>query len=117
MFPGYLFISLNLPKQNTAPIRSTRGVIGLVRFGDRLLPVPDSIVETLLNTQNGENEPIDSIAFFKKGDSVRLVEGPLRGVSAIFSATDGRERVALLLTLLGRTKEVVVPRDAIALAN
>ena len=32
LFPGYLFVQLDLGRQNTAPIRSTRGVIGMVRF-------------------------------------------------------------------------------------
>jgi transcriptional antiterminator RfaH len=33
IFPGYLFVSIH--QEAFAPINSTRGVIGLVRFGDQ----------------------------------------------------------------------------------
>ena len=35
LFPGYLFVELDLDQDNTAPIRSTIGCTGLVRFGTR----------------------------------------------------------------------------------
>ena len=33
-FPGYLFIHLDMEAQNTSTIRSTRGVLKLVKFGE-----------------------------------------------------------------------------------
>ena len=47
LFPGYLFVQLEFGAQNTAPIRSTRGVIGLVRFGGEPQPVPRTIMQAL----------------------------------------------------------------------
>jgi len=40
LFPRYLFARLDLATQNTAPIRSTQGVVGLVRFGLDPAPLP-----------------------------------------------------------------------------
>jgi len=113
LFPGYLFVELDFGAQNTAPIRSTRGVIGLVRFGQEPRPVPHTIVQALLDAQSGEGDPIDPDALFKEGDRVTLVEGPMKGLSAIVQARTGKERVVLLLELLGRENRVTVLRHQI----
>jgi len=42
LFPGYLFVQVD--DKPFAQIDSTRGVTKLVRFGDRLAVVPQSIV-------------------------------------------------------------------------
>ena len=47
LFPGYLFIAVDTAQQATAPIRSTPGVLGLVRQGIEPLPVADAIIEQL----------------------------------------------------------------------
>ncbi len=41
LFPRYLFIRIDPYRCNTAPVRSTRGVVGLVRFGGQPAVVPD----------------------------------------------------------------------------
>src|SRR5450759_2270221 len=48
LFPRYIFIRIDPLRRTTAPVRSTRGVIGLVRFGGQPAVVPDSVMEALL---------------------------------------------------------------------
>src|SRR3989338_8629396 len=47
MFPRYLFIQLNKETDNWSPIRSTKGVTDLVRFGGCPAKVPNDLIETL----------------------------------------------------------------------
>src|SRR5215475_13563299 len=47
LFPGYLFIRLDRLHDNWLPIRSTRGVLRIVRFAEYPLPVADDIVEEI----------------------------------------------------------------------
>ncbi|MGR8934980.1 MAG: transcription/translation regulatory transformer protein RfaH [Gammaproteobacteria bacterium] len=111
LFPGYVFIHIDLAEQNSAPIRSTKGVSGFVRFGLEPATVPDTVVETLMARarDNGEEVP----PLFKPGDAVNIVGGGFAGVQAIFQAEKGADRVILLLDLLGRTTRVTLQRDAI----
>lgn len=113
LFPGYLFVQLDMQTQNSAPIRSTRGVIGLVRFGTEPQPVPHGIMQALLDAQAGEGSAIDPDSLFNAGDRVTLVEGPMKGLSAIVQAKTGQDRVLLLLDLLGRENRVTVSRHQI----
>jgi transcription antitermination factor NusG len=51
----------------------------------------------------------------KSGDVVRINEGPFAGLEAIFEKPlKDRERVAVLLEILGRQTRLVLPRETIA---
>lgn len=114
LFPGYLFVSLDLGLDNISSIRSTRGVNSLVRFGPELRPVPDAVVDALISAQDGDRQtPIAPAELFRDGDPVCFAEGPLAGMQAIVRGRSGADRVAVLLSLLGREQEVVVSPDSI----
>ena len=108
LFPGYLFVHIDVTAQSTAPIASTRGAIGLVRFGGEVSPVPQEIIDGIIALQTDRESPIEPAHVFKPGDTVTIVEGPFAGIDAIFAAKTGKERVLLLLDLLGRTNRVAV---------
>lgn len=113
LFPGYLFVQLDMATQNSAPIRSTRGVVGLVRFGNEMRPMPRRLMQSLLDAQL-EQVAIDPSDLFSEGDRVILVDGPMKGLAAIVQAKQGRDRVLLLLDLLGRENRVVVSPHQLA---
>ncbi len=117
LFPGYLFIELDLERQNTAPIRSTRGVMRLVRLGTILQPFPESLLQVLMQAQAASGEAIDSTNMFESGDEVRLISGPMVGLKAIFKARNSQERVVLLLNILGNETQVSVSPHYIAKAG
>lgn len=47
MFPRYLFFRLDPNTQDSSPIRSSKGAVGLVRFGGEPVPVPEAVIRTL----------------------------------------------------------------------
>jgi transcriptional antiterminator RfaH len=117
LFPGYLFVELDMQSQNTAPIRSTRGVVGLVRFGNRLPPVPSGLIEALIGSQPDDEQPLDLSRLFRAGDPVAIVGGPFQGLQAIVEAPSTRDRVRVLLDLLGRASRVTLSSDQVAPLN
>lgn len=111
LFPGYLFIQINT-QQNVSPIRSTKGVLRLVRFGIELQPVPDAIInEIRQRVMSAESKP--HRLPLKKGDRVIITAGSFQGMEAIFQAESGARRVELLLEMLGRKHKVNMERDEI----
>jgi len=114
LFPGYLFVCIDVTAQSTAPIASTRGAIGLVRFGGEICPVPREVIDGIMALQTDRETPIDPAQVFNPGDAVMIVEGPFAGINAIFEARTGKERVLVLLDLLGRSNRIPVdPRQLI----
>lgn len=103
LFPRYLFIHLDAGTDNWGPIRSTVGVASLVRFGQEPARVPDALVR-FLKIQEGEGGLHDWAApgEFTTGDRVRVAEGVFEGYEGILLARSSRERVLVLLDVLGK---------------
>jgi transcriptional antiterminator RfaH len=115
LFPRYLFIRVNSDENSLAPVRSTKGVAGLVRFGPLLKPVPDCVIDYIRQAENPDTHQYQADQWpHKPGDTVRVLEGPFAGLTGIFQAATGAERALLLIELLGRQNEVGVRMDAIA---
>lgn len=111
MFPRYLFLRAILEQDNLAPIRSTRGVIGLVRSSTRLTVVPAAVIKALQARMDMDTGLIRlSPVVVRPGDKVRIFDGPLAGVEGIFAAVSGESRALLLIELLGRQTTVELDR-------
>ncbi|MBE0398981.1 transcription/translation regulatory transformer protein RfaH [Halomonas sp. FME1] len=106
LFPYYLFICLDQIVSNWRPIRSTRGVLRLLTFGDRPVSVPASLVETL-RAQPHRQEGIHS--YFCAGEKVTITDGPFKDLEAIFSRCKGEERAIVLLNVLQRPQHIELP--------
>ena len=117
LFPRYIFIQIDPIRRSTAPVRSTRGVIGLLRFGGQLAVVPDEVINILLQREDAASGLYqDNRPLFCAGDPVKLVDGPLAGMEGIFAQEDGEQRVTVLLELLGKINRISISRDWIAAA-
>lgn len=117
LFPGYLFVELDIERHNTAPIRSTRGVIGLVRQGLRPQAVPHDFVDGLIQLHAKGGKAIEPEKVFRAGDAVMLIDGPMAGLRAVFHAQSSRERVVVLLEMLGGSVMASVSPHQLAFAS
>ena len=112
MFPGYVFVELSPTVHDWGVLRSTRGVMYLVRFGMQAPRVPDDVIRGIRELDG--LEPDAPGARFKAGDRVRLLDGPFTGMEGVFSQRDGELRAAVLLEYMQRQVRVVVDRDVLA---
>jgi transcriptional antiterminator RfaH len=117
LFPNYLFLRADSERQSLAPVRSTRGALGLVRFGGEPAPVPDIVIACICE----RIDEADGLVRLRApelvpGQVVRVTEGPLLGWDAMFVAGEGLDRVRLLLQMLGGSREVTLPRQQLGLA-
>lgn len=109
MFPRYLFIRLDRENDNWSPIRSTRGVISMVRFGTEYARVSDALIASLFARVTAEESPKGPL--FVEGESVRVIDGPFEGYEAIFTAQKGQERAIILLSLIQKEMNVQINVD------
>jgi transcriptional antiterminator RfaH len=105
MFPRYLFVRPSTPDQSLAPIRSTRGVSQLVRFGTEPAKASEMLIHEIRQLERSRNDGSESLVPFKKGDLVEVVQGAFQGVSAEVFSCD-QQRVILLLQVLGKTQNL-----------
>jgi len=102
MFPRYLFIRLDDQTDNWGPIRSTLGVVSLVRFGQTPAKVPLDLIALLRSHEDDQGFQVLPVDDYQRGRRVRITEGSLMGCEGIYLARSGRDRVLLLLEIMGK---------------
>jgi transcriptional antiterminator RfaH len=103
MFSRYLFIRLDTEHTNWAPIRSTMGVSRLVSFGNRPAPIADELIQALQQLPDRAPERL-----LQPGQAVRMIDGPLKGLEAVYQHADGELRAMVLVDLMSKQHSVLV---------
>jgi len=110
LFPGYIFVALDLAIDRWRAVMSTLGVQRLVTTGERPSPVPDNVMDEM-QSRVGDNGMIrleDETIPFKCGDALTITDGPFKNYTGIFSERDDQRRIFLMLELLGRTLRIPI---------
>lgn len=110
LFPGYLFIRLDRVTDNWYAIRSTRGVHQIVRFHEYPLPVRDELIDGIRTRLSG---PLAQEPYLSPGERVRITEGAFSQMEAIFVASDGNQRVVLLMSILQTEQTLTFPLKSV----
>jgi transcriptional antiterminator RfaH len=110
MFPGYLMAKFDLMNQERA-ITFCQGVRGLVRFGDKIPPVPDEFVTALrheiLQREKAEGDVLTLNTVIDVGEEVEVAVGPLQGMRGqVVAVAPASERVKVLLEFLGQQNAI-----------
>jgi transcriptional antiterminator RfaH len=117
LFPRYLFVSVNMETQRWRSIQSTVGVMQLVRNGEEPAAISNRIIEDLKNRE-GELGfiKLDHRQMFRLGDKLRVVDGVFCDSLGLFEGMSDRDRVTILLDLLGRKVRVRLDADFVTAA-
>ena len=102
-FPGYVLVSADLEVTGLNTFQYMPSAVGLVCFGGEPGLIPNAAIVSLRRhiTQlcSSDREPATQ---FRRGDHVRINDGPLEGYRAIFDhRLPGKQRVKVLLELMG----------------
>jgi len=110
LFPNYLFIRLDSQVENFNSIRSTRGVGSFVRFGLQQATIASSIIDGIKASlgDEEENKTLEQLLHYSENEQLDVIEGPFKGLQAIYKAKDGLERSILMVNMLGQENEVIV---------
>ena len=115
LFPCYVFVRCF--DTVLSDIRYISGISSLVHFGERVPPVPDSVIEELKRCFDNE-EPLAVEDRLVPGAEVSVAEGAFRGFQAIvLRMLPARRRVQILLDILGRQTLVEVDRQTLILED
>ena len=112
LFPRYIFVILDLGRGRWLSVRGTVGVSSLFTSEDRPVPVPEGIVETLIQNSDEANLALFSSGL-TTGQSVRILSGPFANFVGQLERLDTAGRVRVLLDMMGTTVPVAVRRGAI----
>jgi len=113
LFPRYLFVQLAEGVDNFAPIRSTVGVLNMVRFGEKPATIPQQALDTIQQQEQMFCCETSNTPNWQSGDTVQVVDGPFAGLNGIFQTKNTEERVVILLSILGRENLITVGTNSL----
>lgn len=115
LFPGYLFIMMDVERIRWRAIRSTVGIRSLICNGELPAAVPEGVIEEIKAREDeGGLVPVAVPAPFNRGETVRVSHGAIHNQVGLFDCASDEERVFVLLSLMGRQLRVRVPATAIS---
>jgi transcriptional antiterminator RfaH len=113
LFPGYIFVELDLDRSAWRSVNGTFGVVQLVSTGERPAPVPAGVVEEITARAGSDGLIELQPPPLRKGEPLQIVSGALAECRGFFERMADRDRVVLLLDLLGRKVRVEAPVAAV----
>ena len=108
LFPGYLFVQLGEFSVSTTAVRSTRGISHFVTSAGAPIKVPHGLVEQLRERVTVHADVVMS-QLPKSGAKMQIIDGPLKGLNAIFAEPDGNSRAIVMVTLLSQHVKTSMP--------
>ncbi|MBK8899802.1 MAG: hypothetical protein IPM53_01340 [Anaerolineaceae bacterium] len=110
-FPCYLFMAANLNKVSASVWQWTPGLRYIVASGSQPIALPSDVIRLIrvkvqeLNTRNAN--PFTGETGFTPGDSVRIINGPLKDMVAVFDGpSKPSRRVHVLLKMLDYQRRI-----------
>jgi transcription termination/antitermination protein NusG len=119
LFPGYLYVRMDLDDDSWYVVRNTPGVTGFVGNGARPTPLSRREVEDVLGAGGKEEERPEKKARprleFDVGEQVRVTTGPFADFNGVISDIDvARSKLTVLVNIFGRETPVELELGQVA---
>jgi transcriptional antiterminator RfaH len=117
LFPRYMFVRISTATQRWRSIQSTFGVASLVLIGSEPALVPPQVLHSLRAREDESGYvKLDQRPKFAPGDRLRVIAGAFAENLALFEGLADRDRIVVLLDMLGRKVCVSIEADMVAAA-
>jgi transcriptional antiterminator RfaH len=113
LFPGYAFVLIQLQWHAA---RWAPGTLGLIMDGVSPARVSDSVIKEIRGREMNGLIDLPKPGELRRGARVQILRGPFAGHLAIFADMRPRQRVEILLQLLGGEHKVQLPKADVAAA-
>ncbi len=105
IFPGYVLVNMVLTEESWYVVRNTPGVTGFVGMGNDPTPLRPEEVAQIIKRMESDAPRIK--VTFRKGDRVRIVDGPFNDFRGTVAEVDmERAKVRVMVSFFGRETPV-----------
>ncbi len=117
LFPRYIFVQLSDGVGNWRSLLSTRGIAGVVRFGEQPTVIPQALIDEIKANEAQLKQNETPFLGLKTGDKVRITSGPFAFLEAVYQHSKGEDRVLVLLNILQQPQLIELTSDQIDKAD
>ena len=105
IFPGYVLVQMIMDDDSWYAVRETSGVTGFVGMGNKPTPLRPAEIDSIMARMESEAPKIK--VTFKKGEKVRIIDGPFDEFIGVVDEIDmERAQVRVLVSFFGRETPV-----------
>lgn len=108
LFPGYVFVKTR--RSLVGSLLALPGVIRIVSFSGMPCPIPEEEIKALQLIYQSKRD-VCSFPYLNTGQKVRIISGPLCGVTGIITKWKKRDR--LIITLEAIVKSISIEVDGL----
>ena len=105
LFRSYVFANIEI-KENIYVLQ-TIGVNKIVKFQEKISIIPDQVIDNIKNIIEGEYN-VEKADYFIKGDEVRVVSGPLKGLDGVVLDSRGTNKVIIKIEAIQQAFSVEI---------
>ncbi len=111
LFPGYMFVKIDLENAPWHKINSTLGVSRLICHDGVPKSIPSEVIAGLMSRCDNLGKLLPPTAL-ERGDSVTIMSGALANFVATVETIDSNRRIWVLMDIMGQiTRVQVAPRQ------
>ena len=107
VFPGYLFVSVDLQNFYWNKINSTYGVSKVLVFNNKPSVIPNDVILALKSRYEENINPIIKEKL-KKGDHIKFHDGPFANLIARIETLDEKNRIWVLLEGVSEKRKIKI---------
>jgi len=101
LFPGYILLKMQVDDETWPVVRNTAGVTGFVGVDGKPTPLPKEEVHGIREFTELEAPKYE--AKFRKGDGIRIVDGPFADfIGKVDEIDEEKGRLKVLVSIFGR---------------
>jgi len=105
LFRSYVFANIEI-KENIYVLQ-TIGVNKIVKFQEKVSIIPDQVIDNIKNIIEGGYN-VEQADYFIKGDEVRVVSGPLKGLDGVVLDSRGTNKVIIKIEAIQQAFSVEI---------
>lgn len=109
------YIFVRITSDEYLDVLNTTGIVRFITFQGKAVPIPQKQIDTLKNLIDTEAEMDVTQERLEIGDEVKVVKGPLLGITGNLVDYRGRQKVMMRLEQTGHTLLITIPRSFLEL--
>lgn len=105
IFPGYILVQMLITDYTWYLVRNTEGITGFIGAAKKPTPISEKEVEAI--TKFSEIETLKYESDFKKGDAVKIIEGPFTDfIGKVQDVDEDKGKLTVLVSIFSRETPV-----------
>ena len=105
LFRSYVFANIEI--NENIYVLQTIGVNKIVKFQEKISIIPDQVIDNIKNIIEGGYN-IEQTDYFIKGDEVRVVSGPLKGLDGVVLDLRGANKIIIKIEAIQQAFSVKI---------